>query len=30
MATVMILLHIATVNKYCYKNKINKTTTTHK
>ena len=30
MATVMIWLHIATIDKYCYKNKINKTTTTDK
>ena len=27
MATEMIILHIATINKYCYNNKINKTTT---
>ena len=28
VATVMILLQIAMINKYCYNNKINKTTTT--
>ena len=30
VATVMILLQIATINKYCYNNKINKTTTADK
>ena len=30
VATVMILSRIATINKYCYNNKINKTTTTNK
>ena len=28
MATVMILLRIAIINRYCYNNEINKTTTT--
>ena len=27
MVTVMLLLRIATIDKYCYNNKINKTTT---
>ena len=30
VATVMILLQIATIYKYCYNNKINKTTTADK
>ena len=30
VATVMILLQIATINKYCYNNKINKNTKTDK
>ena len=28
VATVMIILRIATINKYCYNNEINKTTIT--
>ena len=30
VATLMILLQIALINKYCYNNKINKTNTTDK
>ena len=30
MATLMILLQIATIDYYCYNNKTNKTTTTGK